>query len=95
MKWDRTRIFVLLLFLLAVPVPEGPRPSQRIVLVEMKRLGWKEDDLHERRKGDQGKVRAARRLRQETTMSLRWIAQRLHMGSWTYVSNLLREKATN
>ena len=24
-------------------------------------------------------------------MSLKWIAQRLHMGSWTYVSNLLNE----
>ena len=34
----------------------------------------------------------ARRLRQETTMSLKWIAQRMHVGSWTYVSNLLREK---
>jgi hypothetical protein len=27
--------------------------------------------------------------RQETTMSLKWIARRLDMGSWTYVSNLL------
>ena len=33
----------------------------------------------------------ARRLRQETTMSLKWIAERLHMGSWTYVSNLLNQ----
>ena len=24
-------------------------------------------------------------------MSLKWIAQRLHMGSWTYVSNLLND----
>jgi len=24
-------------------------------------------------------------------MTLRWIADRLQMGSWTYVSNLLRE----
>ncbi len=23
-------------------------------------------------------------------MSLEWIAERLHMGSWSYVSNLLR-----
>jgi len=27
------------------------------------------------------------------TMSLKWIARRLHMGSWTYVSNLLNEAA--
>ena len=30
-------------------------------------------------------------LRQQTTMTLKWIAQRLHMGSWTYVSNLLHQ----
>ena len=29
------------------------------------------------------------RLRRETTMSLKWIAERLAMGSWTNVSNLL------
>ena len=26
-------------------------------------------------------------------MSLKWIAQRLQMGSWTYVSNLLNGKS--
>jgi hypothetical protein len=25
-------------------------------------------------------------------MNLKWIAQHLHMGSWTYVSNLLNEQ---
>jgi hypothetical protein len=44
------------------------------------------------RKGDKVKVLLARRLRRETAMSLKWIARRLHMGSWTYVSNLLNEK---
>jgi hypothetical protein len=34
----------------------------------------------------------ARRLRQETTMSLKWIARRLQMGNWTYVFNLVNEK---
>jgi hypothetical protein len=37
-------------------------------------------------------VALARRLRQETTMTLKWMARTLHMGSWTYVSNLLHEK---
>jgi len=41
-------------------------------------------------KGDPGKVCIVRRLRQETTMTLAWIAERLHMGVWTHVSNLLR-----
>ena len=65
--------------------------AERVVQEEMERLGWAEAALLARRKGHGAKVRLARRLRQETTMSLKWIAQRLHMGSWTYVSNLLNE----
>jgi hypothetical protein len=37
-------------------------------------------------------VALARRWRQETTTSLKWITRRLHMVSWTHVSNLLHEK---
>jgi len=44
----------------------------------LKRLGWGEDDLTQRRNGDQGKVIAARRLRLETTMSQKRIAQPFH-----------------
>ena len=58
---------------------------------ELARLCWDEDQLRARRKGHRAKVMLARRLRQETTLSLKWIAQRLQMGSWTYVSNLLNE----
>ena len=42
-----------------------------------------------RAKGDKGKVAVAVRLRRETTMTVEWVAQRLAMGSWSYVSNLL------
>jgi len=35
------------------------------------------------------KIALAQRLRKETTMSWKWIALRLQMGSWSYVSNLL------
>jgi hypothetical protein len=73
----------------------GEQKAERTVMEEMKGLGWEKGDLQRRRKGDKGKVAMARRLRKETTMSLKWIAQRLQMGSWTYVSNLLREKAPN
>ena len=65
--------------------------AERVVKEELGRLGWEEEDLGARRKGHRAKVMLARRLRQETTMSLKWIAQRLQMGSWTYVSNLLNE----
>lgn len=54
----------------------------------MMRLRWTEDLLH-RAKGDPGKIRLARRLRAETSVTLKWIAEHLHMGSWTHVSNRL------
>jgi hypothetical protein len=41
--------------------------------------------LGRRRKGDVGKVKIAQRLRRETTVSQRWIADQLAMGS---VSNV-------
>ena len=63
--------------------------AQAIIAEEMKRLGWKEDDLRRHRKGDRRKVKIARRLRQETTMTLKWIADRLRMGTWTHVTNRL------
>ena len=64
--------------------------AERWVKQELGLLGWSEEKLRACRKGDQRKVAIARRLRQETTMSLKWIAHRLDMGSWTYVSNLLQ-----
>jgi hypothetical protein len=56
---------------------------------EMRRLGWREADLERHRKGDRLKVKIARRLRQETTMMLKWMADRLKMGTWTHVANRL------
>ena len=67
----------------------GEEKARRIVAEELKRRKWREGDLAARRKGDSGKVQIALRVRQETTMTLKWIAQRLQMGSWTYVSNCL------
>ncbi len=61
----------------------------RLLAEEMSRVGWNESALRQAGKGDERKVRLAARLRKETTMSLKWIAQRLAMGSWTHVSNLL------
>jgi putative transposase len=63
--------------------------AQRIVREELQRLGWQETDLAKHRKGDRRKVKIARRLRQETTMTLKWIAERLKMGTWTHVTNRL------
>ena len=35
------------------------------------------------------KVRLARRVRAETSVTLKWIAAELHMGTWTHVANRL------
>ena len=48
--------------------------AERQVQAELKRLGWTEMDLAARRKGDPAKVRLAQRLREETLVTLGWIA---------------------
>jgi len=65
--------------------------AQAIISARLKKLGWAKADLVSRRKSDPHKVALATELRSQTTMSLKWIAQRLEMGSWTHVSNLLRQ----
>jgi REP element-mobilizing transposase RayT len=67
----------------------GEAKARGIVATELKRRGWTPEELELRRKGDREKVKIARRLRTETTMTLKWIAAELHMGVWTHVSNLL------
>ena len=48
-----------------------------------------EADLGARRKGDPDKVRLAQRLREETLVTLAWIAGRLQTGSVAYLNNRL------
>ena len=63
--------------------------ARSILAAELKRMHWSATDLKKRPKGDPRKVRIAARLRQETTMTLKWIAGQLHMGVGTHASNLL------
>jgi REP element-mobilizing transposase RayT len=65
--------------------------AEAIILVRLKQLGWGRAELATGRKSDPKKVALARILRSQTTVSLKWIARRLEMGSWTHVSNLLRQ----
>jgi putative transposase len=51
--------------------------------------GLTREELKEIAKGEVRKVKLAQKLRQETTMSLKWIAKELEMGSWNYVSACL------
>ena len=63
--------------------------AAKIVDEELRRAVWAEAELTGRRKGDPVKLRIARRLRAETTVTLQWIATRLHMGTQSHLSHLL------
>jgi putative transposase len=65
--------------------------AERIIRMRLGELGWTETDLRECAKCAREKIHIAQQLRAETTLSLKWVAQRLSMGTWTNVSNLLYE----
>jgi hypothetical protein len=67
----------------------GEEKARRMVQEELTKLGWTEAELADHPKGDPKKIRMVLRLRQETTMTLGWIAQTLHMGTKTHLSHLL------
>ena len=48
---------------------------------ELLRRGWTEADLAARRKSDPGKLAISARLRRETTLPIRRIATRVHLGT--------------
>lgn len=53
--------------------------AERILAEEMERRRWSAADLERRRKAAGEKIKIARRLRAETTMTWAWIAERLVM----------------
>jgi putative transposase len=55
--------------------------ADRIMAEELKRYGWKEGELATRRKNDPLKLEIAARLRRETTLPLKAIAQRVKLGT--------------
>jgi hypothetical protein len=63
--------------------------AERILREELKRRRWEEADLAKRAKGDLGKVQIAGRLREETLVTVKWIATRLGMGTAGYLNNRL------
>ena len=67
--------------------PAGEK-ARRILQEELDKLGWTTKDLEARSKGDVRKVRLARRLRTETSVTWKWISAQLHMGTWTHAASL-------
>jgi REP element-mobilizing transposase RayT len=61
----------------------------QVVAEELRRRRWTEAVLGQRKKGDVEKIRIAVRLREETLVTVAWIAERLQMGSVANVNTLL------
>src|SRR5207245_1086133 len=55
--------------------------AERILSQELDRLGWKQSELADRPKSDPAKLAIAARLRKETTLPLKEIAARVHLGT--------------
>jgi putative transposase len=63
--------------------------AELLVQAGLRKARWQEADLGRTRKGEPVKVKLARQLREQTTMTHEWIAHRLEMGSKSNVSNLV------
>ena len=70
--------------------------AERIIAEELARLDWTGADQEQRYRSAAEKLALAARLRRETTLTIRDIAQRLHLGSWksatTRLHNLKRKE---
>ena len=63
--------------------------AERMIAEEMGRRGWKEGEWKRRRKSDPEKLAIAARVRRETTLTVKWIAARLELGTRESASTLL------
>ena len=82
---------------LATPKFAGPewretseKKAECILTEELARRGWEPQRLEQLRKADPEKLKIAGRLRAQTSVSLKWIAQHLNMGAPAYLGNCLR-----
>jgi hypothetical protein len=66
--------------------------AEKWVKGKLKAMGWTEQDLCARRKGDARKVKLAVAVLAETTLPLAWVAERLRMGSRGYLTWLLHRQ---
>jgi putative transposase len=56
--------------------------AERLVAEELGRLGWSAEDLVRRPKNDPDKLAIAVRLRRETTLTIKAITARVHLGTY-------------
>ena len=55
--------------------------GNRVIAEELARLGWQQYNLASRRQAHLDKLAIALRLRNETTLSIKWIVARVRIGS--------------
>src|ERR1035438_9446667 len=55
--------------------------GNRVIAEELAHLGWQESNLASRRQAHPDKLAIALRLRNETTLSIKWIVARVRIGS--------------
>ena len=55
--------------------------AERLISEELRRLGWQEADLQSQPKNEPGKLAIEARVRRETTLPIKAIAQRIQLGS--------------
>ena len=67
--------------------------AQRSICEELARRGWEESDLTTRRRSEPGKLAIANRLRQETTLPIKWIAARVQLGTAKGAKSVLHHLA--
>lgn len=64
--------------------------AERLVGEMLRAAEWTQKELRKHSKGDKKKMRLAGRLREETTMSWKWIPKRQDMGHWCTASNTVQ-----
>ena len=64
--------------------------SRKAVEGGIEATGMENAELKTQPKGDREKAKIARRLREETTMTWEWIAERVAMGARAYAANRVR-----
>src|ERR1035437_7775077 len=67
---------------------------RRILQEELDKLGWTAKDLEARSKRDICKVRLARRLWTETSVTWKWISAELYLGTWTHAASQVEKLKT-
>ena len=63
--------------------------ARQLIEEALRQKGWTAQELKARQKGDVFKVRLAAKLRAQTTVTVAWIAEHLHMGTRGHLTHLL------